>query len=167
MQSIQEDMNDFRKQLGTGSIQKAYRALLDYIMRLRTHFEKRCPGCSITAVYQGYMDMTYFAIVPPLFRQRGLKIATVFNYEAFRFDAWLAATNRQIQRKYWELFRTSTWNEYRVVTPAKGVDSIIECTLAEDFDFTDRDSLTAIIEERVIAFINDLETFLLDREEAR
>ena len=68
---------------------------------------------------------------------RSLKIAIVFNYEAFRFEAWLSAANRQVQRKYWELFRNSQWADYRVVKPATGVDSILECDLASDPDFGD------------------------------
>ena len=164
MQSIQDDVNNLRGQLGIGSIQKAYRALLDYMMDLRTHFKNRYPSCSISGLYQGYMDMTYFAIVPPSFKHRDLKVAIVFNYEAFRFEAWLAGTNRQVQRKYWELFRDSRWAEFRVVTPAKGVDSIIECNLAEDFDFGDLDSLTASIEAKAVQFIDDIEKFLSDHE---
>ena len=164
MQSIQEDMNELREQLGTGAIQKAYRALLGYMMDLRTRFKNRYPGYSISGLYQGYMDMTYFAIVPPSLKNRDLKIAVVFNYEAFRFEAWLAGTNRQVQRKYWELFRDSRWTEYRVVTPAKGVDSIIECNLAEDFDFGNLDSLTARIEGKAVEFIISVERFLSDHE---
>jgi thiamine pyrophosphokinase len=58
------------------------------------------------------------------------------------------------------LFRDSQWTEYRVVTPAKGVDSIVECTLAEDFKFGDLDSLTASIEQKALEFIDDVERFL-------
>ena len=157
-------MNELRRQLRTGAIQKAYRALLDYMMDLRTRFKNRYPSYFISGLYQGYMDMTYFAIVPPLLKHRNLKIAIVFNYEAFRFEAWLAGTNRRVQRKYWEMFRDSRWIEYRVVKPAKGVDSIIECNLAEDFDFGDLDSLTASIEENAVEFIDDVERFLSDHE---
>jgi hypothetical protein len=164
MQSTQEDMNELRMQLRTGAIQKAYKTLLGYMMDLRIHFQNRCPNYTISGLYQGYMDMTYFAIVPPSLKHRNLKIAIVFNYEAFRFEAWLSGANRQVQRKYWELFRDRRWTEYRVVTPAKGVDSIIECNLAEDFDFGDLDSLTAIIEENIVKFINDVEKFFSDHE---
>jgi hypothetical protein len=164
MQSIQEDLNDFRRKLRNGSIQKAYRALLRYMMDLRTHFKNRYPNYSISGLYQGYLDMTYFAIVPPSFKHRDLKIAIVFNYGAFRFEAWLAGTNRQVQRKYWELFRDSRWSEYHVVTPATGVDSIIECNLAEQFDFGDLDTLTAAMEEKAAKFINDIERFLSHHE---
>lgn len=93
-----------------------------------------------------------------------MKIAIVFNYTAFGFEAWLAGTNRQVQRKYWELFRDSRWSEYRVVTPATGVDSIIECNLAEQFDFRDLDTLTAAMEQKAAKFISDIERFLSDHE---
>lgn len=164
MQSIQEDMNELRAQLRIGAIQKAYKTLLGYMLDLRIHFQNKYPSCSISGLYQGYMDMTYFAIVPPSLKHRSLKIAIIFNYEAFRFEAWLSGANRQVQRKYWELFRDSQWADYRVVTPAKGIDSIIECNLAEHFDFGDLDSLTASIEENTVKFINDIEKFFSDHE---
>ncbi|MFZ5916052.1 MAG: DUF7000 family protein [Chloroflexota bacterium] len=164
MQSIQKDMNDFRGQLRTGSVQKAYRALLGYMMDLRTHFKNRYPGYSISGFYQGYMDMSYFAIVPPSLKHRNLKVAIVFNYKAFRFEAWLSGSNRQVQQKYWELFSDSQWTGYRVATPAKGVDSIVECDLVEDLDFGDLDGLTASIEEKTIGFIAEVERFLSAHE---
>ena len=157
-------MNELRAQLRIGVIQKAYKTLLGYMMDLRIHFQNRYSSYSISGLYQGFMDMTYFAIVPPSLKHNNLKIAIVFNYEAFRFEAWLSGANRQVQRKYWEMFRDSQWADYRVVTPAKGVDSIIECNLAENFDFGDLDSLTASIEENTVKFINDIEKFFSDHE---
>ena len=167
MQSIQEDMNELRGQLRTGAIQKAYRALLGYMMDLRTRFKNRYPSYTISGLYQGYMDMTYFAIFPKSLRRRDLKIAIVFNYEVFRFEAWLAGSNRKVQQKYWELVKNRQWNEYRVVTPAKGVDSIIECNLAEDFDFDDLDNLTASIEENTAKFLDAIVSFLSERDGVR
>jgi hypothetical protein len=161
MLSIQQEMNDFRRQLKAGSIQKAYRALLGSIGNLRTHFKNSHPAYSVSGLYQGYMDMTYFAIVPLSLKQHGLKVAIVFNYQAFRFEAWLAGINRQVQQKYWEMFRNSQWIEYRVVTPEKGVDSIIECNLTEDFWFNDLDSLTATIDRKAVEFIDNVERYLV------
>jgi hypothetical protein len=106
-------MDAFHEQINAGSIQKAYKALLGYMMDLRVRFKNRCPSYAISGLYQGYMDMTYFAVVPESFKHRNLKIAIVFNYQAFRFEAWLAGTNRQVQRKYWELFKDGRWTEYR------------------------------------------------------
>jgi hypothetical protein len=157
-------MRELRMQLKSGAIQKAYRALLSYMLDLRTYFKNKCPGYSVSGLYQGYMDMTYFAIIPPSLKQHDLKLAIVFNYDAFRFEAWLAAANRQVQRRYWELFREGRWADYRIVAPAKGVDAIIECDLADDFDFSDLDSLTASIEEHVVKFIAEIEKFLSEHE---
>ena len=166
MHSLVEDIRDFRGQLEKGSIQKAYRALISYMMSLRTHFKKKYEGFAVSGLYQGYMDMTYFALFPPSLKHRDLKIAVVFNYNAFRFEAWLAGSNRNIQRQYWELFKDSQWPEYRVVTPASGVDSIIECDLATDFDLDDPDALTASIEKATVAFIDDIERFVAFKQRA-
>jgi hypothetical protein len=51
-----------------------------------------------------------------------------------------------------------------VVTPATGVDSIIECDLAEQLDFTDPEMLSAAIEKKTGEFIDDIERFLSDHE---
>ena len=160
MHSIQEDMEELRKQLGKGAIQKAYGALLSYMMGLRTHFVNKYGDPAVSGLYQGYMDMTYFALFPPSLKRRDLKVAIVFNYDAFRFEAWLAARNRKVQRQYWELFRDSHWAEYRVVTPAGGIDSIIECDLVKDFNLSDPDALTSKIENATAAFIANIERFL-------
>jgi hypothetical protein len=164
MHSIREDTEEFRRQLERGSIQKAYRALIAYMMGLRTHLKKRHAGSTVSGLYQGTMDMTYFALFPPSLKRRGLKVAIVFNYDAFRFEAWLAGSNRKVQRQYWELFRDSQWPEYRVITPAKGIDSIVECDLAKDFDLDDPHTLTSSIETTTDAFIDDMERFLSEHE---
>jgi len=160
MHSTQEDIAEFRRQLEKGSIQKAYRSLLAYMLGLRAHFKNKTPHIDVSGLYQGTMDMTYFALFPLSLKPRSLKIAIVFNYAAFRFEAWLTGGNRKIQRQYWGLFRDSRWPTYRVVTPAVGIDSIVECDLAKDFDFSHPDVLTAQIETAVTAFIDDMERYL-------
>ena len=72
------------------------------------------------------MDMTYFALTPKSLKQNNLKIAIVFIHEALRFEVWLAGTNKQVQTKYWNLFKESHWDQYTIVPRTKGVDSIIE-----------------------------------------
>ena len=72
MSSIQEDMKELRRQLGKGSIQRAYGALLSYLLRLRTHFANKYEDHMVSGLYQGYLDMSYFAILPPALKDRGL-----------------------------------------------------------------------------------------------
>ena len=155
-----EYIKEYKKQLGRGIIQKAYQGLMKYIMDLRTHFSKNFPDFVPGNIYHGYMDMTYFPIFPKSLKSRKLKIAVVFNYGRFRFEAWLAGYNKQIQHKYWTLFQESDWNKYRIPSAIKGVDSIVEFNLAENPNFIDLDGLTKQIEEATLDFINDIETFL-------
>ena len=160
MESMPEYIKEYKKQLEKGVIQRAYQGLMKYIMDLRTHFSKNFPDFAPGNIYHGYMDMTYFPISPKSLKSRKLKIAVVFNYDQFRFEAWLAGYNKQIQQKYWILFQESDWNKYRIPSAIKGVDSIVEYTLAENPDFVDLDGLTKQIEKGTLYFINDIEIFL-------
>lgn len=160
MVRLKKDIEEFRRQLEKGSIRIAYRALLDYMMGLRAHFSGHLADSAVSGLHQGYMDITYFALIPSWLKQRNLKIAIVFNYDDFRFEAWLAGRNRQAQRQCWRLMKRGHWPGYRLRSPAKGVDSILECDLATEFDLSSPEDLTASIEAATVAFMAEIETFL-------
>lgn len=167
MSTIQEDMMAFRRQLELGSIQQAYRALIVFMTGLRARYKNEWGEQAVSGLYQGYLDMTYFALFPPSLRSHDLKVAIVFNYSSFRFEAWLSARNRQVQRHYWERFRDYPMTQYRLITPASGIDSIVESMLADDFDLGDPDELTERIETRTAAFVADMEQLLSRLEEKK
>ncbi len=161
MDSFKESMSEYRKQLEKGSIQRAYRGLMDYIMELRAYFEKKYPNYSVSgSIYFGYMNMTYFSFVPKSLKLRGLKVGIVFVHERFRFEVWLFAYNKGFQAKYWKMFKESSWNKYRIPPTTKGVDSILENILVENPDFSDSEALTQQIEIGTLSFIEDVEDFL-------
>lgn len=160
MQSIHADMQEFRALLEMGSVQKAYQALLAYMQGLRTHLKDSFPRSTVSGLYQGAMDMTFFALIPEALEHHNLKVAILFNYDAFRFEAWLVARNRSVQRKYWELLKDSSWPEYRVSTPGKGVDSILEYDLTAAFNLDKPGALTSTITSATGAFIDNIEGFL-------
>jgi hypothetical protein len=161
MELLSEYLNEYKKQLEKGYIQKAYQGLMEYIRDLKAYLIKQHPDYySPGSLYYGYLEMTYFSFFPESFKRRNLKAAIVFNHHQFRFEVWLAGYNKQIQQKYWELFKESSWNKYHVVPTTKGADSIIEHTLADNPDFGNLDSLTKQIETGVLNFINDIEDFL-------
>lgn len=163
MQATQADIEDFKKQIENGSIQRAYQAIISYMMDLRTHFANLYGDSAVSALYQGYMDMTYFAIFPPALKPHELKVAVVFNFDAFRFEAWLGARNRKIQRQYWETFRVHQWEKLRVVAPGKGIDAIVECDLADQFEIDQLDALTSKIDDSAAAFLQIIEKFLSEQ----
>ena len=160
MESLHACMNEYRKQLEKGYIQKAYKGLMEYMMGFRTHFSKKFADFTPGNIYHGHMDMTYFPISPESLKSRKLKIAVVFNHDQFKFEVWLAGYNKQIQQKYWKLFKESDWNKYRLPSATKGVDSIVEYILADNLDFDDLDGLTKQIEKGTLNFISDIEDFL-------
>jgi hypothetical protein len=161
MESFQEYINEYRKQLEMGAIQVAYKGLMEYLMGLRTHFNNKYPDYFVSgSIYYGYMDMTYFSIFSKTLKERKLKIAIVFLHEKFRFEVWLSGVNKQVQTKYWKLIKESNWNKYHIVSTTKGADSIIESFLVDNPDFSDLDTLTKQIEMETLRFIKDVESFL-------
>lgn len=161
MESFYEQIFEYRKQLEKGVIQKAYKGLMEYILDLKIHFKNKYPDYFVSgSLYFGYMDMTYFSIVPKSFMDRKLKIAIVFLYEPFRFEIWLAGTNKQVQSEYWQLIKDSGWDQYRLVPTTKGADSILEHVLVDNPDFSDLDGLTSQIEKSALKFINDVDGIL-------
>jgi hypothetical protein len=165
MESFHEYMNEYRKQLEKGVIQKAYRGLMGYIMDLRTQLKNKYPDYFVSgSMYYGYMDMTYFSFFPESLKRRNLKIAIVFVHEAFRFEVWLAGVNKQVQTKYWKLFKESDWRKYHLVPSTEGVDAIIEHVLVDHPDFGDLDALTRQIETETLRFVADVEGLLSKHE---
>jgi hypothetical protein len=162
MGSFQTSVNEYRKQLQKGVIQKAYKGLLEYMLELRTYFKNKYPDHFVSgSIYEGYMDMTYFSFIPELFKQRKLKIAIVLIHETCRFEVWLAGYNKQVQAKYWKLFKESGWDQYHLVQTLEGVDAILEHVLVNDPDFNDLASLTKQIESGTLKFIRDVENFFV------
>jgi hypothetical protein len=164
MGSLHDYMDEYKRQLEKGAINKAYKGLMEYILSLRTYFGNKYPDYFISGtIYYGYMDMTYFSFFPESFKQRKLKIAIVFIHEAFRFEVWLAGYNKQVQLKYWKLLKESGWDKYHLVSTTKGADSIMEHVLVANPDFSDLDTLTNQIETETLKFIKDIESFLSAR----
>jgi hypothetical protein len=156
-----EYMNEYRKQMEKGDIKEAYRGLMEYIMELRSYFQNKYPDHFVSgSIYYGYMDMTYFSFFPASFKLRKLKVAIVFIHDTCRFEVWLAGYNKQVQTKYWKLFKESDWNKYRIPSTIEGFDSIIEYIVVENPDFSDLDMLTRQIESGTLKFIKDVEDFL-------
>lgn len=153
-------MEEYRIQLEEGYIQKAYQGLMKYIMDLRVHLKNKYPEYSLSGIYYGYMDMTYFSFSPESLKNRKLKIAIVFVHETFKFEVWLAGSNKKVQKRYWELIKEGNWKEYHIPSTTKGVDSILEHVLVDAPDFSDLDGLTQQIEMGTLKFIEDVVNFL-------
>jgi hypothetical protein len=154
-------MQFYKGQLQDGRIIEAYQGLMSYFNQLHTHFRTNFPNYSIPGnIYYGYMDMTYFAVVPEFLESRQLKIAVVFPHPSFRFEVWLAARNKKIQKQIWESIHASGWDHYPLTPQGIGIDAIVDHVIIENPDFSDLPALTERIEAGVLDFIQEMEEFL-------
>jgi len=161
MESLNKYISEYKKQMGKGDIRKAYQGLMEYMMNLRLDLKSKYPEYSVSgSLYLGYMDMTYFAFTPEFLREKKLKIALVFIHEKVQFEVWLSGSNKQIQRKYWELFKDRDLGNYRMPSSIEGVDFIVEGTLVDNPDFDDLDALTEQIESGILGFIGEVQDIL-------
>jgi hypothetical protein len=160
MGSINDDIREYRLQLKEGRIQTAYKGIMTFMSGLKSHLEKDYPDYSISALYFGYMDMTYFAFTPAYLKEKKLKIAIVFLHEQGRFEVWLGGTNRKIQGEYIKRLSHNNLGEYQLSRVYPGVDSIIESVIVEQPNFDQPDALRDQIEDKTIMFINDMRSIL-------
>lgn len=153
---LNDSIKEYTNQLEKGHIQKAYRAIMTFMSDLKTYLESRNPEYSASALYFGYMDMTYFAFTPSDLKNRKLKIAIVYLHEECTFEIWLAGNNRQIQAEYIALLSQKNIGKYSLSKINPGVDSIIASPMVEQPDFDDLTKLKKKIEEKTIKFITDM-----------
>ena len=162
MKSLNKHIQEYRSQLSQGHIQKAYKGIMTLMSGLKSHLEKNYPDYYTSALYFGYMDMSYFAFTPPSLKEKKLKVALVYLHEQGRFETWLGGNNRKIQAEFIERLSKKDIGKYRLSKAAPGVDSIIEAVLVEDPDFDKLENLKGQIEKKTIEFINNM-TFILDQ----
>jgi hypothetical protein len=159
--SFHAKMMDYKKQAEKKTIPEAYKGIMEYIQSLRSYFKNKYPFYHVPSnIYYGYMDMTYFSIIPESLKHKKLKFALVFIHEHCRFEVWLCGSNKLVQLKYWKLLKEKKWNKYHLPESIKGIDSIIENILIEHPNFDDLDKLTKQIEKGTVKFIDDVQLFL-------
>ncbi len=156
-----EALTEYRKQLQKGTLQKAYKGLMQYFDTLRLHLEKGHPDYFVSgSVQYGFMDYSYFYFFPQALKQQQLKIVILFNHEAFGFEVWLAGYNKIAQAKYLKVFADAKLDNCQVASTTKGTDYILKCPLGADPDFGNLEKLTKQIETETVKFTEDVEKFL-------
>ncbi len=134
-----------------------YEQILAFVKSLRTYFiSKYNAGYVIGALYTNISTITYFPFTPECLKQQKLKIAIVFNHINNRFEIWLAAQNKQIQKKYWQMFVDTNYNKYTIPVSCNNGFAIVEHVLANGFVINNPNQLTTQIEQNALLFINDM-----------
>jgi hypothetical protein len=161
MKTLDQAMQTYKQQLKQGDIILAHQGLMAYIRDLRSHFEKRFPEYTVPSnIYYGYMDMTYFALMPPALKEQRLKIAVVFVYDTFRFEVWLSGANREVQVQVWDMLKENAPDMYTFSDDPRREDFVLAHVLVDDPGFSNLKTLTSQIEAGTLAFIENVEGLL-------
>lgn len=127
-----------------------------FMKALRSHFNKYYfEDYYVGSIYNDDNTITYFPFTPKELKEQKLKIAIVFNYQKSVFEIWLAAQNKEIQKKYWELFKNSDWDKYHIPQSTAEGFSIVDDVLIENPNLED-DTLIEHIESKSLRFIRDI-----------
>ncbi|GEM_PF-211773 len=154
--SLNADIKEYTVRLSEGRIQRAYKGIMGFMAGLKAALETRLPEHAASALYFGYMDMTYFAFTPAELKNKKLKIAVVYLHEENRFELWLAANNRQIRAEVIERLRHKNTGAYVVSQAGAGVDSIIASAVAGQPDFDRPDMLRGLLIAKFKEFEYDM-----------
>jgi hypothetical protein len=163
VESLNDQIQEYRLQLGKGHIQKANKGIMTFMSSLKSDLEKAYPDYFTSALYFGYMDMTYFAFTSPKLRDKKLKIAIVYLHEEGKFEVWLGGNNRKIQTQTIKCLENQDVGKYHLSHVQPGVDSIIESILVEQPNFDHLETLKEQIEEKTNIFIDDMIAILVER----
>lgn len=155
MDDINILINTYKEQLEKGHIQKAFQYILQVIMEFKNDFQKAYPEYNTAAQMQyGQLDMTYFTFSPPELKAEKLKLALVFDHQNFQFEMWLVGQNKNIQKRYWTMFKDSDWNVYPLTDNPK--HAIIQFILLQDPIFQKSEALKVILESEITTFTTRL-----------
>ncbi|NLE95183.1 MAG: hypothetical protein GX600_05810 [Dehalococcoidia bacterium] len=157
---LNDAVRAYTRQLNEGQLQQAYRGIMAFMSQLKTRLERAFPDYASSAVYPGYLDMTYFALTPPVLKQRNLKIAVVYLHQECRFEVWLAGANRKVQADYVQLLSGRELGRFTLSQVQPGVDAIIASPLIEHPDFDRTEDTQSQIEATLADFIRDIISLL-------
>ena len=144
----------YKKQLTKGEIQVAYNILIKSVMRLKVLCEKTFPkSYSFGNISRGYMDFTYFPFFNEYLRKEKLRFGIVLNHSEMRFELWLMGQNSEIQIKYWNLLKSSLWNQEHIDMPKY---SVLEVVLMDNPDFDDMDTLITKVTEKAVCVSEEI-----------
>lgn len=157
MYDFSEDLKEYQNQLKKGQIQRAYKGIMKFMTALASRLRGRYPDYVLSALYSGYMDMSYFSFTPSDLRARKLKIAVVYLHEENRFEVWLAGVNKKVQKETGDSLSLKVSGDYEISEMAPGTDSIIRKILISDPQMNDQELLMDELEKKVLHFIFDMQ----------
>jgi hypothetical protein len=159
-ESIQKGIEQYRRAVQSGSVWDGYRALMNYLQKLRLSLSSCRPDYAVSAVQQGQMDYSYFTFTPKSLKQRNLKIVILFIHSSFSFEVWLSGQNKAAAIENLKQLKEQGWSKHETAANAQNADYITKACLVAEADFRCPEELMEQIKQAAFGFIGDVEGFL-------
>lgn len=141
MDSLNSRIEAYTKALTEGHLREAYVGIIGCMRSLHIRFDKDAAGYSVSGLYEGLMDMTYFALTSDRMRRESLKLAVVYVHRKGTFELWISGKNRSVLKKYEKVFAQLPPLSSPRFHERDNRDAILEFTLVETPDFSSLEKL--------------------------
>ena len=135
---------------------RAYRGILSALNLFQASWKQSHASDAVGALYQGYMDMSFVAFAPAELAKKRLKISLVFLHPTGDFSLWLAAGNREIQKRVSAALQDMPLGLYSLSVLEPGVDAIIAYNLPKPYAFDEPEELNRALLAAAEAFTRDM-----------
>ncbi|WP_121967271.1 GyrI-like domain-containing protein [Myroides sp. N17-2] len=134
-----------------------YNQLISYMKSLRLFFHKEYDTqFKLGNVYQGNPAYSYFSLTTEELEKLKLKFVIILNHKQTIFSICLSGQNKDIRKKYWQMFKYSDWNRYHIVESIDDSLEIINHIITKTPDFSNGQNLMKQIEIEALKFIHEL-----------
>ncbi|GAA3634491.1 AraC family transcriptional regulator [Flavivirga jejuensis] len=159
--SNNENLSNCKNQTKQGQVHVDYHQLINYMKEIKMFFDKEYQTVfKLGAIYNGNPDFSYFSLTTEELKRLKLKFVIIFNHKKMCFNICLSGQNKSIRKKYWKLFKGSSWNKYHLAESIDDSLSIIDYTIVEEPNFDDTTILIKQIETESFKFINEIRNIL-------
>ncbi len=139
-----------------------YHQLIGYMNEVRTFFQKAyATDFKLGSIYRGNSDFSYFSLKTEALKKQKLKFVIVFDHQLMQFRICLSGQNKSIRRQYWEIFKNSYWDKYRLAASIDDSLWIIDHLLADQPDFEEMNILLEEIETESFKFMDEIAEVLV------
>ena len=154
--SLSASIESYCACVAQGEFPRAYRGILAQLTLFQSTWEKEHPQDSTGALYPGYLDMSFVAFAPAELSEKRLKISLVFLHPTGDFSLWLAAGNREIQKRVSAALQDMPLGLYSLSVLEPGVDAIIAYNLPKPYAFDEPEELNRALLAAAEAFTRDM-----------
>jgi hypothetical protein len=162
MTNLNDIIAVYHKELRKGDILIAYNELVKFVMNTRTKMLKELDEqYTFAKILHGYMDYTYFYYTNDFLKSKKLKLGFVLNHLEMRFEIWLLGNTIPVQKEYWNLLKSTTWNNGRTELPQY---FILQAVIIDKPDFNNLEQLSLNIHQNMVKITDEIIELLKNAE---